>query len=47
MIRGHVERGEVVEISFHFGALSNLEPHADEYVLESLPGLGHDVRVPT
>ena len=47
MIRGHVQSGEVVEIGFYFGALGNLEPHVDEYVLESLPGLRHDVRVPT
>ena len=43
--RRHVEGLEVVPVGLHLGALGDREAEPDEHVLQSLPGLGDDVRV--
>ena len=45
--RRHVERLEVVPVRLGLGALGDGEAHADEDVLELVPGLGHQVEVAT
>ncbi len=43
--RRHVEGLEVVPVGLHLGALGDREAEPGEHVLQSLPGLGDDVRV--
>ena len=45
MALGEVQRAEVVPLGLDLGALRHREAHADEDVLEPLPGLGDEVGV--
>ncbi len=45
MGRGDVEGAEVVPVGLDLGTLGDLEPHADEHVLEGVPGPGDEVEV--
>ena len=42
----HVQGLEVVPVGLDLGPFGDLETQPDEHVLESLPRLGHEVRVP-
>ena len=46
MALAHVQRLEVVPVGLDLGALGDLESEPDEHVLEALPGLRDEVRVP-
>ena len=43
MVRGHIERFEIVPVVFHLGPFGDFKAHGDEYVLQFVAHLGHEV----